>query len=325
MPMNELWWLYRHPRRILAVWWRGLVAKLHCDVALWFDVRAISPLAVLTGLNCVAGLMLLQERGAGPFLRLTNLRMCIAAGAASLLIISSRWLLLRIERQPPAFWIRALLSAGSILPPITLLSISFSQNSLWASAVVLVLGVASANANPLWRFCFETDQELRDAIDDRIDSRRMGQSPDRSIRTPIPDPTAARFVELPTVLPAPKTADISQPVVEIAQLPVRSPAGDWQERMVNESGSLAVRGKLTATFSASQSQTTIHVPFVPALAELPEFSCRVVNAPGVRARTPAVFRYGARIELKRTSDADSALEVAVEYCALAALAGKRAA
>lgn len=323
--MNELWWLYRHPRRMLAVWWRGLDAKVHSDVALWFDVRAISPLAVLAGLNCVAGLMLIQERTAGTFLKLSDLRMCIAAAAGTLLIIASRWLLRRLERQPPAFWIRSLLAAASILPPATLLTTSASHNSLWAAAVVFLLAIVSANSNALWNFCFES-----------------GDEPVLIKPTPVHEPLMLRIQEpvivrqssnLPAAIPSerlavpapPKIDGPARPVAESVPASSRRTADDWQERTIGESGRAVVRGKLTAAFLAGQSQATLHIPFVPPFAGLPEFSCKVVDAPGVRARTPAVYRYGARIELKRSANVDAPLHVAVEFCALAMIVGKRAA
>lgn len=323
--MNELWWLSRHPRRMLAVWWRGIEAKVHCDVALWFDVRAISPLAVLAGLNCIAGLMLFQERAGGTLPRLTNLRLCIAAGAAAFLIIASRWLLLRIERERPAFWIRSLLAAASILPLVTLLMTAAVQNALWAVGVVLILTVAAANANLLWSFCFESDRE-----------------PLRLAPVPVHEASAIRFSEpialeqlihqkhttaagQPASKPALRIEQAPAPAVERAPVIGRQTADDWQERTIGELGRTVVRGKQTAVFAAGQSQTTIHIPFVPPFAVLPEFSCKVADAPGVRARTPAVYRYGARIELKRSAGLETELRVAVEFCALATIVGKRAA
>ena len=43
--------------------WRRVVGRLGRDVANWNDIRAVSPLAVLAGLNCVAGMILLRAQG----------------------------------------------------------------------------------------------------------------------------------------------------------------------------------------------------------------------------------------------------------------------
>jgi hypothetical protein len=330
MPMNELWWLYRHPRRMLGVWWRGLDAKVHSDVALWFDVRGISPLAVLAALNCVAGLMAIQERAAGTFLKLSDLRMCIAAAAATLLIIASRWLLRRLERQPPAFWIRSLLAAASILPPVTLLTTSATHNSLWAAAVVFLLAIVSANANALWNFCFESGDEpflIRPKTTaDPLVLRVLESPPRREICDSMATlPTDQAAERQPEPLETRRVANAC-PMVPSSTLAVNhSAADDWQERTIGQSGRAVVRGKLTAAFLAGQSQATLHIPFVPPFAVLPEFSCKVVDAPGVRARTPAVYRYGARIELKRSANVEAPQQVAVEFCALAAGLANRAA
>src|SRR4029077_11547122 len=80
---------------------RGLLLRLLRDVSVWSDVRAFPPLAVLAGLDCVACLVLRHERTGSTPLRPTDLRLCVAAFAAAMLTISSRWLLMRVEREAP--------------------------------------------------------------------------------------------------------------------------------------------------------------------------------------------------------------------------------
>ncbi|MBS0266770.1 MAG: hypothetical protein JSS02_32885, partial [Planctomycetes bacterium] len=57
----------------------------------------------------------------------------------------------------------------------------------------------------------------------------------------------------------------------------------------------------------------------------PEFSFQIVDGGDVRARTPAVFRYGARLELKRTAELDESLQVKVQFKAVAHAKATRAA
>src|SRR5579862_8645288 len=112
--------LYRSLRRIAARL-ESLSMQAQRDLALWCDIRVFPPLAVLAGLGCVSAMIVLRERSGGPPLRLTDWRLCLAATAAAALTIGSRWLLGRIERESPAFWMRVLLAAGSVLPIVVLL------------------------------------------------------------------------------------------------------------------------------------------------------------------------------------------------------------
>src|SRR5437879_4503896 len=79
-------------------------ARLQLDLSVWANARAIPALALLAGLDCVAGLVLLRQFSGGAVLRVANGRLCGAAVAAAVLTIGSRWLLSRIEREPPALW-----------------------------------------------------------------------------------------------------------------------------------------------------------------------------------------------------------------------------
>jgi len=109
-------------------------------------------------------------------------------------------------------------------------------------------------------------------------------------------------------------------------VPQRSSDSDaWMERTIDELGAVKLQGSVRADFAAGQTIATVHISFSPAFARLPEFSCEVVDAPSVRARTPAVYRYGARIELKRTGDVSRTDHVEIRFHACAARDSSRAA
>jgi hypothetical protein len=86
-----------------------------------------------------------------------------------------------------------------------------------------------------------------------------------------------------------------------------------------------LRGQVFAEFAAGQSVSVVHIPFCPAFALLPELACEVIDAPAVRARAPAVFRYGARVELKRAGDISHPIRVAIRYQAGVSTKASRAA
>ena len=97
------------------------------------------------------------------------------------------------------------------------------------------------------------------------------------------------------------------------------------ERTLDASGAVSLRGQVQAEFAAGQSTTVVHIPFCPPLALLPEVACEIIDAPTVRARAPSVFRYGARVELKRAGDISASVRVAVGFRASAAANAARAA
>jgi hypothetical protein len=78
-----------------------------------------------------------------------------------------------------------------------------------------------------------------------------------------------------------------------------------------------VRGNVAARFESGESLATIHIPFQPPFDRAPEFSYEAVNAAAIRVRPPAVFRYGARLELKRSGDLDAPLQSPVRFQAVA--------
>jgi hypothetical protein len=79
-----------------------------------------------------------------------------------------------------------------------------------------------------------------------------------------------------------------------------------------------LRGKVSARFAAGQSLTTVHIPFIPVFAGVPEFSWEIIDQPAVRARSPVVYRFGARIELKRSGSVGLPLDAELEFRALLA-------
>jgi hypothetical protein len=288
--MDDFWperlWRFSKAR------WRIAQARLLRDLTVWSDIRAFPPWAILAGLNCVACLVLMRQHTGGLPLRMTNWRLCVAAVAATGLTVASRWLLARIEREPPAFRIRVFLAAVSVFPMIVLLTVATPRNSLGAVGFVSLLAVAAGNVNLLW-------------------NRRYSA-------TPAASTTSGESTET--------KPDVVQ-VSSNAALPLSPPhvaGSEWTERSSDERGQVLLRGKVSAGFAAGQSLTTVHIPFVPAFTGVPEFSCEIIDQPAVRARPPAVYRYGVRIELKRSGNAALPLDVEVEFRATLASTARAA-
>ena len=97
------------------------------------------------------------------------------------------------------------------------------------------------------------------------------------------------------------------------------------ERTLDDSGAVALRGQTLAEFAAGQSVAVVHIPFCPAFELLPEITCEVIDAAAVRARAPAVYRYGARVELRRSGDVSHPTRAVIRFRAGVAANTSRAA
>jgi hypothetical protein len=290
---------------ILSPWgWYRAAARWHRELVDWCDIRVTSPLAVLAGLNCVGGMILIRAQGGGMTFRLTDARLCAAAGAAAGLAIASRWALSNCQREEPAFWIKSLLAAFSVLPLAALFSVARPHNSLLALSVVAALAVVAGNANLLWK--------------------RKSQSMAAERGTPggfRPEvASAGRHSEA-----APIAAVQGSLLSNLNGLHERPRLIEWCERSTDEFGNAVVRGNAVARFEPGQSLATVHIPFQPPFERAPAFSFEAIDAATVRMRTPAVFRYGVRLEVKRSGEIDAPLQTPVRFQAVAHEPSARAA
>jgi hypothetical protein len=275
------------------------------DVEVWSDVRAVPALAMLAGLDCVAGLVLLRNFGGGPPLHLTNARLSFAGLAVAALTVAGRWWLLRIERERAALWVRTLLMALCVLPMLVLLSLATNRHSPWAVSLVSALAVASGGTVLLWN--------------------RVSSASVTATRSPV---IVARALPLEATPAKPQLAETNQTPAKMPKAEGRGhkrAADEWMERTTGEAGQVRLQGQIVAEFSAGQSIATVHIPFCPAFCDLPEFSYEIVDSPSIRARTPAVYRYGARLELKRSGDITGPDRAEIRFSATDACNSARAA
>jgi hypothetical protein len=177
------------------------------------------------------------------------------------------------------------------------------------------MALIAGNANLLWRRLTESPEMVRNPelkLAPRSETINFHELPARRQEAPLDIPPVKKTLA--------KEVAASKP--DIPAVPAES-----VERTVDEAGNLVLRGKTVGRFQSGQSLTTVHIAFRPPFVSVPEFSSEIgaeANAL-VRARPPAVFRYGARMELKRTSGIDAPLEVSLTYLAVARARSTRAA
>jgi hypothetical protein len=299
MSVRRRFWEFLQPSgRIEALGAIGdVLGRLKREMAIWADLRAFPALAVIAALDCVGGVVLGRKWNGGPPLHLTNARLLIGVLAVALLALGSRRWLSRMESEPPARWLRVLLAALCVLPMLALLSLANSQHSPWIVSLASALAVASGSAVLWWH-------------------RVAPHAAEPGSTSVVPFAAAVPLSRTQVVHEAPQSAtpDVSEPTVETRD----SACGEWTKRTTSESGDVTLEGHAVAEFAAGQSVTALHIPFSPAFLRVPAFSCETADDVAVSVRKPAVYRYGARVELKRAGDTSKPARIEVRFRAMAA-------
>lgn len=141
-------------------------------------------------------------------------------------------------------------------------------------------------------------------------------------------PAGTQVASVPVVPAAPQVTPPDAPARESLISIARGPFQDetstgeateefisrLQRRMLPDGGEL-LEGQLIATFEAGSKQAVLHVPFTPPFSAAPQVSCEIADGADARIKAAAVFRYGARLELKRNTSELPELDVAVEIYA----------
>ena len=75
-------------------------------------------------------------------------------------------------------------------------------------------------------------------------------------------------------------------------------------------GTEELEGSVRVLFSAGQRTASVHVPFSPPFAAVPQVECELVSDEEARWKVSVVYPYGMRIELKRSGgQADAELDL----------------
>ncbi len=99
----------------------------------------------------------------------------------------------------------------------------------------------------------------------------------------------------------------------------------WMTRSVTSEGRERIEGAVKVDFAPGQKQAMIHLPFCPPFFGRPEVECESLDESVVRFKVAAAYPYGARIEAKRTAEAETARTVEVGFTAVASAPGRGAA
>jgi hypothetical protein len=109
----------------------------------------------------------------------------------------------------------------------------------------------------------------------------------------------------PLSLPDVESPD-SIPPEEVTQQFTRSTAADGTEELA---------GWLRIPFVAGQRSGSVHVAFCPPFARTPELSVEQLDGPEARLKTAQILPYGARVDLKLHTPAETSSSVVLHFAA----------
>jgi hypothetical protein len=275
----------------------GWFAALVRDLSVWSDIRAFPSLAVWGGVHCVAAMLLARRLTDASSIKFTPTQLCFTATVAALLVVTARAMLARVEKQPPASWLRLFAGFVSAAPIVTLFFGSARRLPLstatYLGAVTFFVGVATWCWNRefierlLLSFLLSPPERASAAVRPRF----TGDAGSRTDRTQERDPS------------------------ETLRL----------KRSVAPGGSDRLEGAIIAEFAHGQIVTTLHIPFLPTFPRPPELVCEIDEQAPVRIKGTAVYPYGCRVELKRVGDSSKPARFELRFSATLCLSTRRAA
>lgn len=88
----------------------------------------------------------------------------------------------------------------------------------------------------------------------------------------------------------------------------------WMTRQSLPGGVDQIEGAIRISFAAAQKVASVHVPFSPPFAAVPQVECETIGDDPARWKVSVVYAYGMRVELKREST-DEPVEIELSYSA----------
>lgn len=265
--------------------WAGAFVR---DLRVWSDFRAFPPLAVWSGVHCVAAMLLVRRffgLASPPF---TSTQLCVTATIAAALLVAARAMLARIEVRPPAFWLRFVVALLGAVPIIALFFGGARRLSLGTTAFLGGLACLVAVMNGLWN---------REFFERLLTSFFMA-SPGVSEST--------HRQSLKVNGDAAKSDAQPHDATETLRM----------KRLTSADGSEQLEGTIIAEFACGQGITTVHIPFLPTFPRVPELTCTIDERAAARIKGTSIYPYGCRVELKRTGILSAPARIELRFTAM---------
>ncbi|MSR59856.1 MAG: hypothetical protein EXS05_19830 [Planctomycetaceae bacterium] len=293
--------------------WNWLAARCS-ELSVWHDIRAVPPLAIWAGVNCVALMLLVRHVVAPASLKLSATQLEITATVAGILAIVARALLARVERRLPAGWLRAAATISAACPILTLLL--GTSRAVPAATIGYVWGIAAFSAGVAWVASRALFERLMASL---VAPESVPLKARSSTREPAIQQSRATLCQsAPSSVPIAAQRNEARRH-EVASMNLRL------ERLCDPAAGERLQGTVVAEFVSGQSLSTVHVAFHPPFARAPEVSCEVANRSATRIKAVTVYPYGARLELKRSGILTASICVEIRFRATLSAHAARAA
>ncbi len=258
----------------------------------------------------VVTVLLLSRRVAGAIGGIASAWPCILISSLATLVSGFGWVSFQQQAVVSSLhteqiaavvaWLPMWLGGLALLPSDSALARGWLFGIAALSAVGLVL---SSRTSPT---------RLRGVVtEDHSLARRVSDSEHSSevvVRTPkfdCPD------VGVLATQAAPSDFSVFDPVAEERS---DESTTQWMTRQSLPDGAEQIEGAIRVLFVAGQRAASVHVPFSPPFAAVPQIECETDGDDPARWKLSVVYAYGMRVDLKRESSDESA-EIELSYSA----------
>lgn len=258
----------------------------------------------------VVTVLLLSRRVTGGIDGIVSAWPCVLVSSLAALLSGFGWLSfqqqtagrsLRIEQIAAVVaWLPTWLSGVALLPTDSALA----RGWLFGIAVLSAAGLAlSVSISPT--------RERGVVAEDHSLTRRASESGhlpefvDRTLTSDRPD------VGVRATSPALSDLSVFDPVAEERS---NDSTTQWMTRQSLPDGAEQIEGAIRVSFAAGQRAVSVHVPFSPPFAAVPQVECETEGDAPARWKLAVVYAYGMRVDLKRELSNESA-EIELSYSA----------
>ena len=258
----------------------------------------------------VVTVLLLSRRVAGGIDGIASAWPCVLVSSLATLLSGFGWAsfqrraaerLLRTERIAAVVsWLPTWLSGVALLPSDSALARGWLFGIAALSAAGLALSVSTSPTRERG-VVGEAPSLARRASE----SDRLAETADR---TPTSDPPD---VGVRATSVAPSDLSVFDPVAEERS---DDSTTQWMTRQSLPDGAEQVEGSIRVFFAPGQRAASVHVPFSPPFAAVPQVECETVGDDPARWKLSVVYAYGMRVDLKRESS-DEPAEIELSYSA----------
>ncbi len=257
----------------------------------------------------VVTVLLLSRRVAGGIDGIASAWPCVLISSLTTLLSGFGWASfqqqavgrsLRTEQIAAVVsWLPTWLSGVALLPTDSPLARGWLFGIAALSAAALALSVSTSPT-----------RERGVAAEVHSLARRAGEVGHLSAavdRTPSADPD----VGVRATSAAPSDLSVFDPVTD--ERPDESTT-QWMTRQLLSDGAEQIEGSIHVSFAPGQRAASVHVPFSPPFAAVPQVECETVGDDPARWKLSVVYAYGMRVDLKRESS-DEPAEIELSYSA----------